>query len=858
MRTERNIVCLPMHLDIPEFALVVLIGPSGAGKSTFARAHFRPTEVLSSDAFRAWISDDENDQAVTTDAFEALHALADKRLKHRRLTVIDATNVQPFARKPLLALAKARHALAVAIVFDLPERVCHERNAARPERAFGPHVVRGQRADLRRSLGGLQREGFRKIHVLRSPEDVDAATVTRTPLWNDRRADPGPFDIVGDVHGCAAELHDLLGRLGYAPGEDGAFAHPEGRRALFLGDLMDRGPRNLDVYRTVRAMVGAGTALAVPGNHDAKLLKHLRGTKVTPTHGLDRTLAELAALPDDERAEVEADIARFIHGLVSHYVLDGGRLVVAHAGLKEEMQGRASGAVRAFCLYGETTGESDDSGMPVRIDWAREYRGAARVVYGHTPVAEAAWVNGTMCIDTGCVFGGRLSALRYPEMEVVDVPAREVYAEPARPLAPAQTAPTDDDALLRLSDVWGKRVVETRLHGRVTIREENAAAALETMSRFAADPRWLVYLPPTMSPVETSRREGTLEHPDEAFAYYRAQGVEEVVCEEKHMGSRAVLVVGANADATRRRFGTPEGQQGIVLTRTGRPFFDAPEMGAAVVARVAAAAEKAGLWHDLASDWMVLDAELMPWSAKAQALLRQQYAATAAAAQTAFNTALPTLTAASERGLDIDDLLTRTSERSLAATRYADAYRRYCWPVHSAEDLRLAPFHLLASASGTHLDRDHLWHMDTLARLASTGDALLVATPYRHVRLDDASEVAAATVWWEAMTAAGGEGMVVKPRAYALRGAKGLVQPAVKVRGREYLRLIYGPDYDRPEHLDRLRSRGLGPKRSLAAREFALGVEALERFARGDGLRSVHEAVFGILALESEPVDPRL
>ena len=203
--------------------------------------------------------------------------------------------------------------------------------------------------------------------------------------------------------------------------------------------------------------------------------------------------------------------------MISHYVLDGGRLVVAHAGLIERYQGRASGRVRSFCLYGDTTGETDEYGLPVRLPWARDYRGRAMVLYGHTPMPEAEWVNNTMCLDTGCVFGGRLTALRYPEREIVAVPAAEVYYEPARPFLVADAgAGRCRSASRRCStstDVLGTRVIETGYLPRIGVRAENAAAALEVMSRFAIDPRWLVYLPPTMSPVATSTRAGLLEHP---------------------------------------------------------------------------------------------------------------------------------------------------------------------------------------------------------------------------------------------------------------------------------------------------------------------------------------------------------
>ena len=423
-----------MKIDLPQLSLVVLVGVSGAGKSTFARRHFKPTEILTSDFCRALVSDDENDQSATSDAFAVLHFIAGKRLARGLLTVVDATNVRPEARQPLIELARAHYVLPVAIVFDPPMEILEERGRARTDCDIGGHVLRNQKSQLRRSLRDLQKEGFRHVWILRSPGEVEAVTVERRPLWPDRRSDPGPFDLIGDVHGCADELEELLGTLGYAPDEAGVWRHPEGRKVVFLGDLVDRGPRVPDVLRIAMGMVKAGSALCVPGNHDEKLLRWLRGKTVRMAHGLERTVEQL----ESEPPEFLFDVNAFLDGLVSHYVLDGGRLVAAHAGMKQEMQGRASGQVRSFALYGETTGEVDELGLPVRIDWAADYRGSAMVVYGHTPVAEPRWLNRTINIDTGCVFGGALTALRYPERELLSVPAREVYAGTARNfLAPA-------------------------------------------------------------------------------------------------------------------------------------------------------------------------------------------------------------------------------------------------------------------------------------------------------------------------------------------------------------------------------------------------------------------------------------
>jgi protein phosphatase len=881
-------VCMP--IKIPKLSLVVLIGPSGSGKSTFARRHFLPTEILTSDECRGLVSDNENDQSATDDAFAVLHFIAARRLARGNLTVVDATNVQPESRRPLVELARKFHCLPVAIVLNLPESVCRQRNDGRADRQFGPHVIAQQRSQLRRSLNGLRREGFRHIFVLESVDEVEAATIERVALWNDRTHEHGPFDIIGDIHGCCDELEDLLAQLGYQkipaaehdpaaegdlPAErdslwgDVVYRHPAGRRAVFVGDLVDRGPRILDVVRIVHNMVVAGTGLCVPGNHDMKLLRKLSGRNVQVTHGLASSLAEIEALPAEIKDRFRHSLTEFLDSLVSHYVLDDGKLVVAHAGMKEAMQGRGSGRVRDFALYGETTGETDEFGLPVRHNWAAEYRGSAMVVYGHTPVPQPEWLNRTVNIDTGCVFGGKLTALRYPEREFVAVPARRTYCEPSRPFLAVEqqaaplTAQQLHDDVLDAEDVMGKRIVSTRLNQNVTIREENATAALEVMSRFAANPKWLIYLPPTMSPCETSREPGLLEHPAEAFAYFRKQGVPQVVCQEKHMGSRAVAIVCENEGAARERFGITEPEAGIVYTRTGRRFFSSPELERQLLERLRAALTAAGFWKDFRTTWVCLDCELMPWSAKAQDLLRSQYAAVGAAGNASLAPAIAALSQAEQRlsgaaRQQIEAVSRKFAARQENLERFVTAYRHYCWRVASLDDLKLAPFHLLASEGTVHVQQNHVWHLEKLAGICRHDPQVLLATDFKVVDVTDPESEQAGVEWWETLTRGGGEGMVVKPLEFIVRGKKGLVQPAIKCRGMEYLRIIYGPDYTADENLPRLRNRSLGGKRSLAIREFALGIEALERFVRREPLRRVHECVFGVLALESEPVDPRL
>ncbi|MEU4263069.1 polynucleotide kinase-phosphatase [Streptomyces argenteolus] len=840
-------------LPVTDLSLVVLVGASGSGKSTFARKHFRPTEIVSSDFCRGLVADDENDQSASRDAFDVLHYIAGKRLAAGRLTVVDATNVQAESRKQLVRLAREYDVLPIAIVLDLPEEVCLARNAGRPDRADMPrHVVQRHRRELRRSLRGLEREGFRKVHILRTEEEADSAEVVLERRYNDLRHLTGPFDIIGDIHGCSAELESLLGKLGYADG-----AHPEGRTAVFVGDLVDRGPDSPGVLRRVMSMVAAGDALCVPGNHENKLGRYLGGRRVQVTYGLAETIEQLERV-DAEDPEFRERVKEFIDGLVSHYVLDGGKLVVCHAGLPEKYHGRTSGRVRSHALYGDTTGETDEFGLPVRYPWAEDYRGRAAVVYGHTPVPTTSWVNNTLCLDTGAVFGGRMTALRWPEREIVDVPAEKVWYEPVKPLT-TEAPGGREGRPLDLADVQGRRIVETRQMGRIAVREENAAAALEVMSRFAVDPRLLAYLPPTMAPTATSHEEGFLEHPAEAFAQYRADGVAQVVCEEKHMGSRAVALVCRDADTARERFGA-DGPTGALHTRTGRPFLDDAALTEVILGRLRTAVTAAGLWEEWDTDWVLLDAELMPWSLKAAGLLRSQYAAVGAASGAVLPAAGDALAAAEARGVDVGALAGRQRERAADAGAFTEAYRRYCWSTEGLDGVRLAPFQVLAvqgrSLACVPHDEQLAW-LDRLVEHDPTG--LLQVTRRLVVDTGDDASVRAGVDWWLEMTGRGGEGMVVKPLGALVRDAKGrLVQPGIKVRGREYLRIIYGPEYTRPENLDRLRSRFLGHKRSLALREYALGLEALDRLADGEPLWRIHEAVFAVLALESEPVDPRL
>ncbi len=414
-----------MTIALPELAVVLLVGPSGSGKTPFAHRHFPPEEIIR--PIPATTGADGSGGATVPDA-DSL-AAAERRLAELRSVVVDAPNLLEGERLPWLQLARRQHVLPVAIAFDLPTEVWSARSAF-PKKSprLRAHQVRQEESQLRKSLRRLEAEGVRAAHTLRSVDEVENATVERIKLPSNRRDDSGPVDLIGDVHGCSVELRALLTALGYAPRGPFGYRHPQARRALLLGDLVDRGPATPEVVEIARVMSAEGDGLAVIGNHDLKFLRAARGEPYETNGHVERSLAQYGVWERDGHPGMLASGIRFLEGLGDHYVFDGGELVAAHAGLKEELQGRNGPEVRKFCLYGDVTGKKNAAGEWVCRDWASAYRGRARVVYGHTFAPEPRWVHGTIDVDTGCPFGGRLTALRYPELELVSVPSAKRYS----------------------------------------------------------------------------------------------------------------------------------------------------------------------------------------------------------------------------------------------------------------------------------------------------------------------------------------------------------------------------------------------------------------------------------------------
>ncbi len=410
-------------IKIPASSLVVLCGPAGCGKSTFARKNFKPTQIVSTDHCRAMVSDDESNISSSYRAFKVFRCIIEQRLALGRLTVADSTALTRKARRELLEMGRAYDFQIIILVFNIPLETCIKRNLSR-SRVVSEKVLASHSRQLKKTLEEIKREGFDGIHIL-DLEEKENTSVHVIPLPLERQ-DSGPFDIIGDIHGCCDELEMLLDRLGYLK-NDNSYAHPSGRKAIFLGDLGDRGPRCLDSINLVIAMVEEGNALYVPGNHCNKLARYLAGRGVKVSHGLENTVREINKLTEWKRTEFSARYLEFFYNAWPYLILDGGKLVVSHAGITGKMIGKLSGRIREFCMYGDTTGQLTTEGLPVRRDWARNYRGKALVVYGHVPVPEAEFRNNTIDIDQGCAIGGKLTALRYPERELVQLQALDRY-----------------------------------------------------------------------------------------------------------------------------------------------------------------------------------------------------------------------------------------------------------------------------------------------------------------------------------------------------------------------------------------------------------------------------------------------
>lgn len=863
-----------MRIALPHAGIVLLVGPSNSGKSTLLKKwqeenKISPSEVVSSDQFRILVSDkefvdwknvpkEESDilfdeySLISKEAFAMMDNLIRTRCRLDKLTFVDATHLQPDDRKRYIAMARENHVPIISLVLDMPEKVLLERDEKR-DNPRGKRRIKQQYQVFTREKRFMKKEGIRSIYFLKEIDDIEL-TRRSHPLELD--ADAG-IDIIGDIHGCYDEMIDLLVKLGYEKDEDDFYHHPEGRKFLSIGDVMSRGPESLKSIMFFYRHVQQGLAYVIDSNHGWKIARWLDGKNVTLNHGDEKVEQEFLQFEQEHGAEQAAEwknkLKDFLLEAPSHYILkkNGIPMVVcAHAGIKDEYIGKQSRDVSDFCRYGDTDG-FDEKGKPIRKDWFIGHQTSQLIVWGHDPKPQPLKMNNSLNIDQGVVFGGKLTAYRFPEAQIVAVEAKEDYSgAPDNPLVEWKKKRLNQPNIGKFLNGYS---VLTEEFGEIAVPAETVKPAIDAVSHHTIPIEQLLYIPPTMSPTPApSSLEKFLEHPLEAIQYYRSNGIEKMVAEKKHMGSRGILFLFKDHASAKKYIGTET--LGVIYTRTGRRFFE-KEIEEQIVRKLNDDLHSHDYFSQHQTDFVLLDAEIMPWNLKAKELISNQYAHVAENALMDRAFLQGKLAEVATTNEVLSAWLDEYNEKLSNAREFAEVFQGYCWDVVGLEDIKIAPFHVLAHSNRTFFDETHEWHMKMNHQFA-TYSSLFVATEYKIIS-DSASE-AEVIQWWEEMTQDGHEGIVIKPEHYISRSKGKLLQPAIKVRGSKYLKIIYGMDYLQPVNLQRLKKRNTGKKQKLALKEFALGIEGITRFVNGESIERVHECALATLAMEKDPVDPRL
>ena len=863
-----------MKITIPYSGLVLLVGVSNSGKTTLLNKWVEeqkilPSEVISSDMYREIVGDkefigwserpkDEADslmdeyQSISSEAFNMMNHVVEARSRLNKLTFIDATHLYPDDRKKYIALARKHHVPAMAIVLDVPQDTLLERDEQR-DNPRGKRRVKKQFQTFKREKRFIKKDGFSSVYFTDGLEEIVLERRTN-PLMID--VGHG-IDMIGDIHGCYDEMIALLIKLGYEKNDDDLFVHPEGRVFLSLGDVMSRGPKSMQTMLFFQRHIEKDLAYMIDSNHGWKIARWLEGRNVTMHHGDEKVEAEFEAYEEMHGVEQTTTVKQLLKELLlqapSHYVLvkNGVRTAVCtHAGIRDEFIGKQSPQVQDFCRYGDTDGFTEQ-GKPVRKDWTIHHKGSMPIIWGHEPNPQPLVINNTINIDQGVVFGGQLTAFRYPEKEFVSVSAMHDYSGAIdNPLKEWATKRLDPPNIGKFINGYS---VQTKQLGDVKIHQDIVKSAIDTVSHYTVPIEQLLYIPPTMSPTPvTSSEPGYLEHPKEAIEYYRSHGIHTMIAEKKHMGSRAVLLLFKNRESAKQAVGSE--MLGVIYTRTGRRFFD-QSTETEIVLKLNEELVNKGYFEKYETDYVLLDAEIMPWNLKAKELISSQYAHVAENAILDLSKLKEKLEAVAGDNADLNKWLDEVGNKFENAKTFKEIFQKYCWDAEGTKAIQIAPFHVLAHCGETFFDKPHQWHM-TMNKEFAEGSSLFVPTEFKMIS-DDCSE-REVIEWWEEMTAEGHEGIVIKPEHFTPTHNGKLLQPAIKVRGRKYLHIIYGMDYLLPDQLERLKKRNTGKKQKLALREFALGVEGIQRFIDGESIERVHECVLATLSLESDPVDPRL
>ena len=865
------------EIRFPHAGIVLLVGPSNSGKTTLLKRLVEqgvllPSEIISSDQFRILVADgefieldkrpkDEQDvlypeyRLISQKAFAAMVYLLESRCALGKLTVVDATHLWPEDRKKYLDLAGRQHVPITAIALDIDDQLLFARDESR-EQPRGRQKIKQQVRIFKSSLHSLKTEGFSSSCILNELEEED---VVFRRLANPLLKEVGAgLDFIGDIHGCYDEFLTLLEKLGYRADAEGVYTHPEGRKLVSVGDVLSRGPQSINCLKFFIKHVKKDLAYMVDSNHGRKIARWLSGRKVELTHGDELIAAEFA---DYERehgqeaaAELRENVRRLLLSAPSNLVFtsNGVRVIVAaHAGIRDHYIGKESERISDFCRYGDTDGLGE-SGRPVRKDWFVDHVSGETIVWGHDPRTRPMVVNNTINIDQGVVFGGRLTAYRYPEKTFTAVEAQRDYAEDPESVLQNWKKERFNPPNIR-SFLTGYSVM-TEDYGEIKIQADYVKSAIETVSHHTIPLEEMPYIPPTMSPApDPSSLDNYFEHPREAFKYYRSQGITTMIAEKKHMGSRGILLLFRDEADAVKYVGRP--LLGTIYTRRGRAFFER-ELSRKIIEQLNTDLKQGQYFTKFDTDFVLLDAEILPWNLKAEELISSQYAHVSEAALLDRQKLLEKLELAKLNGWEVDSWIEEFRGKAENAQVFREVFQNYCWDTRGIEGIKIAPFHVLAHRGRTYFDQSHLWHMKRNQELAKLSP-LFMETEYKVVTNEKSEQEA--ILWWEEMTENGHEGFVVKPEIFIARNEKGwLVQPAIKVRGRKYLHIIYGMDYLQPENLIRLKQRNVKRKQRHALMEFALGTEGVRRFVNQESLSRIHECVLATLALEAEPVDPRL
>ncbi|MDN4492918.1 polynucleotide kinase-phosphatase [Ureibacillus aquaedulcis] len=861
-----------MEIVLPYAGIVLLVGPSNSGKSTFLKqlidkGQILPSEIISSDEFRVRVSNLEfidwahrwkdvseslyNDyQRISAEAFSLMEATIEARCRLNKLTFVDATHLYPDDRKRYIEFGKKHHVPVVTLVLDVNQDVLLERDKKR-ENPRGTKRIKQQYQVFKREKRFIKKEGYLETYFISDTNETEVSRRNSNPLYLEIE---NGIDIIGDIHGCYDEMIQLLEQLGYEKNAEELYVHPEGRKFLSLGDIMSRGPESLKTMSFFLHHVNENLAYMIDSNHGWKIARWLDGKNVTLAHGDELVAEDFKQYKDKEKIEqLKHELKTFLLKAPSHYVLTKQgipTLVCTHAGIKDEFIGKQSDDISDFCRYGDHEGVNE-TGRPIRKDWTIHHKTSTLIVWGHDPKPKPLVINNTINIDQGVVFGGELTAFRYPEKEFVAVQAKKDYYEglnnPLMELKKKRLNPPN------IAKFIGGFTVSTNELGQIKIPKEYALSTIDSVSHYTVPIEGLVYIPPTMSPTPAvSALKNYLEHPKEAIDYYRSMGVERMVAEKKHMGSRGILFLFKDSEVGRKYVGRET--LGVIYTRTGRRFFDMATEGE-ILSRINESLTANDYFNKHNTEFLLMDAEIMPWNLKAKELISSQYAHVAENAILDRGLLKDKIESAAGSNVDLAKWLKEYEDKLANARVFKDVFQKYCWEINEIDQIQIAPFHILAHSHETFFNKPHTWHME-MNKAFSLMDRLFVETEY--MVINDRADEEEVIQWWGEITSDGHEGIVIKPETFISKYKGRLIQPAIKVRGRKYLHIIYGMDYLEPENLTRLKKRNVGKKQKHALKEFALGIEGIQRLINGESIERVHECVLGTLAMESDPVDPRL